>query len=1031
LTTSAIAANTKYKLTVSNVAALSGNTSPTGLQAYFTAGTTGTGLQGQYYDNIDFTSLKVTRTDATVNFNFGSGSPDPSIGADTFSVRWAGLVRPTTTAVYTFYTTSDDGVRLYVNGQLLISDWTDHGPTEDSGSISLVAGQKYDLRMEYYENSGGAVATLSWSSPTITKAIIPQSALFAPATIAIADVSQGEGNSGLTYQEFVVSLSNPVGSDVTMAYSTSPGTATAGSDYTAVSGVLTIPAGVTAKAIVVPIVGDATSEQNETFNVTLSSPSSLSFSDSAAIGTILNDDAVPSLSISDVSINEGNSGSTNAVFTVTLSSSSIQQITVNYATADGTATAGADYTSTSGMLTFAPGTISMPVVVPVQGDTLSEVNEQFSVNLSGAVNATIADGQGVGTIVNDDPLPSFSIGNVSLTEGDSGQKTAIFTVTLSTASGQTVTVGYGTTDASATAGSDYLATSGMLTFTAGQTSQTIPVTVNGDTTFEPDENFTVTLSSPTAATLATSSATGTILNDDIALIPTASMTPLNPSTVTAGPNQLTIVWNEAVSGFAISSLSLTRGGGPNLLTPAQTLTTSDHITFTLNNLSSLDVRGGDYTLKYTAAGSNVVDGSNQPAVADASTTFTVLPVAPEVNAVYVSGTAWQQGFLNYLANNSLGDSQLGYRLTGGPNQLNSLPWTSVDTVSIVFSRDVNIATANLALVGSPDLAAAPALSTATFSYNSTTHVASWVYHSSLPLNKYLLSIPAASVTSVASGQTLDGEFVNGSGALLPSGDAVAGGDFNFRFNVLPGDVDQNGAVNSLDGANVRLHLLQYPNMAGYNPLFDTLGKGAITGIDLMAVQNALFSALPNTEPPPPGQGGGGGGALTSAAPAMDPVPSNAPSTPPTAAGSASAQGSSSSASSSATNSVGGSSDAFQAVAPNPAVVIGGTGHSVDLGAGSGSGVAVKSESSTSLAVTPGCQASNSAASTSSIDIKSSSAALNAGLTTFTSGTSTTADEFRAGSLTARDAVFAELDADIPLAVLWRRFDRNRHVGPAF
>jgi hypothetical protein len=115
LTTSAIAANTKYKLTVSNVAALSGNTSPTGLQAYFTAGTTGTGLLGQYYDNIDFTSLKVTRTDATVNFNFGSGSPDPSIGADTFSVRWAGLVRPTTTAVYTFYTTSDDGVRLEIS----------------------------------------------------------------------------------------------------------------------------------------------------------------------------------------------------------------------------------------------------------------------------------------------------------------------------------------------------------------------------------------------------------------------------------------------------------------------------------------------------------------------------------------------------------------------------------------------------------------------------------------------------------------------------------------------------------------------------------------------------------------------------------------------------------------------------------------------------------------------------------------------------------------------------------------------------
>src|SRR5439155_270941 len=137
----------KYQLTASNIVAVSGSTSPSGLQAYFTAGTVGTGLQGQYYDNIDFTSLKVTRTDASVNYDWGGGSPDPSIGADTFSVRWTGFVRPTTSATYTFYTTSDDGVRLYVNGQLLISDWTDHGPTEDSGSIALVAGQKYDVLM--------------------------------------------------------------------------------------------------------------------------------------------------------------------------------------------------------------------------------------------------------------------------------------------------------------------------------------------------------------------------------------------------------------------------------------------------------------------------------------------------------------------------------------------------------------------------------------------------------------------------------------------------------------------------------------------------------------------------------------------------------------------------------------------------------------------------------------------------------------------------------------------------------------------
>ncbi len=368
------------------------------------------------------------------------------------------------------------------------------------------------------------------------------------------------------------------------------------------------------------------------------------------------------------------------------------------------------------------------------------------------------------------------------------------------------------------------------------------------------------------------------------LIPTATVTPLNPSTVTVGPSQMTIVWNEAVNNFTISSLSFTRGGGPNLLTSSQTLTTSDHITYTLNNLSSLDVLGGTYTLKFTAAGSGVLDSFSTAPVADASTTFTVLPVAPEVNAIYVSGSAWQQSFLNYLANNGLGDSQLGYRLVGGANQLGSLPWTNINVISVVFSRDVNINTASLALVGSADLAAAPALSTAAYSYNSTTHMAKWVYHAALPLNKYLLSIPSASVTSVASGQALDGEFVNGSGAMLPSGDTVAGGNFNFRFNVLPGDVDQNNVVTGQDGNSVRQHFLQFTTTVGYNPLYDTYGKGEVTGIDLLTVQGALLTQLPTTDPIAPGGGGasGGGSAFAAlAAPANSPTTVSTPAAAPT------------------------------------------------------------------------------------------------------------------------------------------------------
>jgi len=109
----------------------------------------GTGLQAQYFDNMNFTNLKVTRTDATVNFDWGVGAPDSSLAVDTFTTRWTGKVEPQYSQTYTFYTQTDDGVRLWVNGQLLIDKWIDQGPTEWSGQITLTAGQRYDIRMDF------------------------------------------------------------------------------------------------------------------------------------------------------------------------------------------------------------------------------------------------------------------------------------------------------------------------------------------------------------------------------------------------------------------------------------------------------------------------------------------------------------------------------------------------------------------------------------------------------------------------------------------------------------------------------------------------------------------------------------------------------------------------------------------------------------------------------------------------------------------------------------------------------------------
>jgi hypothetical protein len=147
----------------------------------------GKGLSAVYYDNIDFTGAQAKRVDSTVNFNWGSGAPASGVGADTFSVRWTGQVEAPATGTYTFITNSDDGVRLWVNGTQLVNNWTNHGPTENSGNINLTAGQKYSIKLEYYENTAGAVIQLFWIYPGQTKQIVPQSRLYEASSTGISN----------------------------------------------------------------------------------------------------------------------------------------------------------------------------------------------------------------------------------------------------------------------------------------------------------------------------------------------------------------------------------------------------------------------------------------------------------------------------------------------------------------------------------------------------------------------------------------------------------------------------------------------------------------------------------------------------------------------------------------------------------------------------------------------------------------------------------------------------------------------------
>jgi PA14 domain len=140
----------------------------------------GNGLTGQYYNstNLDPSTLALTKTDTSVNFNWNNGAPDAKVNADNFSAEWTGQILAPETGTYTFTTTSDDGVRVWVNGQQLINAWNDHGPQQDSGTITLQAGQKYDIKVDYYEHTGGAVMQLNWSTPTIARQVIPQAYLY-------------------------------------------------------------------------------------------------------------------------------------------------------------------------------------------------------------------------------------------------------------------------------------------------------------------------------------------------------------------------------------------------------------------------------------------------------------------------------------------------------------------------------------------------------------------------------------------------------------------------------------------------------------------------------------------------------------------------------------------------------------------------------------------------------------------------------------------------------------------------------------
>ena len=337
---------------------------------------------------------------------------------------------------------------------------------------------------------------------------------------------------------FTVTLSGEADADVTFTYATSDGTAIAGSDYTAVGGTGTITAGTTSTTIVVPILDDDVYENTESFNMNLSAPSvNATIADGLGVGTITDNEEKPSLSINDRTVDEDAGTMT---FTVTLSGEADADVTFTYATSDGTAIAGSDYTAVGGTGTITAGTTSTTIVVPILDDDVYENTESFNMNLSApSVNATIADGLGVGTILEDQvkPVVSIEATDDSAVEGTPSD-TIVFTVTQDKESALDTTVkldlDLGTVETEDITSIVYTNSSGVvvtlddsteinnfvtngdtLKISAGNTSApVITITVADDLVYEVSETLTMSISTPVNATLGTSSDTATIVDNE-------------------------------------------------------------------------------------------------------------------------------------------------------------------------------------------------------------------------------------------------------------------------------------------------------------------------------------------------------------------------------------------------------------------------------------------------------------------------------------------------------------------------------------
>ena len=536
----------------------------------------------------------------------------------------------------------------------------------------------------------------------------------------------------------------------------------------------------------------------------------------------------PALAVSDAAASEADA---EIAFTVSLDAASTREVTVSYETENGTAEAGADFTGTDGVLTFAAGETSGTVDVPVIDDDAAEPGESFSLRLGAPVNAVLGDALGVGRITDDDDLPMLSVLGATASESDG---TVDFDLTLSAASGREVSVQVRTDDGTAVQGRDYGAVVGEVRFGAGEIHRVVGVAVTDDTVDEPDlETFTLTLSSPENATLATATATGSIRDDDVAPVVSARDT---TAAETGGEMAFSVVLTgrtESTVTVDYETVDVTATAGSDYLSTSGTLTFAPGVTAKSVAVTLLQdtVAEGDEVLTLTlddarnarlgASGDGTIRDGGATALGIADATAAEASGALEF-LVTASGAAAREMRVAYATRDGTATAGQDYTETQGtlvfsvgevtktirvPIAMDSLDDEGLETLTVVLSSAVNATLADPEATGTISDTALPRLSVSDAAVEEGEDAV------------FAVTLPAAASQDVSFAyKTADGTATSGADYTQASG----------RLTIPAGETEASIAVATAeDGLDeddeetfeVRLE----------QPLYATIADGAATG----------------------------------------------------------------------------------------------------------------------------------------------------------------------------------------------------------